>query len=145
MRRETLMNSQKNLLRIAVTIIVLILLVYRYKIWVNAPVDPPKAHDVSVKTISWEDADKYYGCYVTVKGKITDTHNTGKVCFLNFHPNYRRFLTLVIFKSDFKKFSEKPEQYYKGKSVRVSGFVKKYQDKPEIILKNKKQISITEL
>lgn len=92
--------------------------------------------------ISWEDADKYYGKYCSVKGKIVATFNSGKACFLNFHKNWKRYFTAVIFASDFHEFPSNPEDYYNGKEVKVIGIIKEYQGKPEIIVKNPNQIKI---
>lgn len=98
----------------------------------------------NIDIISWKNATLYYGKYKTVEGRIVDTHNSGKACFLNFHPNWKIYFTAVIFRSDFHKFPDKPEEYYFGKKVRVSGYIKKYQGKPEIILKYPSQIEILE-
>ena len=107
-----------------------------------------KTTDVSVKqskkTISWQDADKYYGKLVNVEGRIIRTYNSGKACFLNFHSDYRRYFTAVIFKSDFDKFPPSPEEYYKGKKVQVTGAIKEYKGSPEIILNSPSQIKILE-
>lgn len=92
--------------------------------------------------ISWDEADKYYGQTITITGKIVGTHNTGKVCFLNFHQNWKKYFTAVIFTSDFDKFPSNPESHYLNKEVKVTGFVKEYQGKPEIILKDPSQIVI---
>ena len=92
--------------------------------------------------VRWDEADKYYGQTVTVTGKIVATHNSGKACFLNFHPNYKKYFTAVIFASDFGKFPLNPESYYLDKDVKVTGLVKEYQGKPEIILKDPSQIEI---
>jgi len=96
------------------------------------------------KIISWEDADKYYGKTMIVEGTIVAANSTGKVCFLNFHKNWKRYFTAVIFASDFHKFPESPKNYYNGKKVRITGLIKKYQGKPEIIIKNPSQIEIIE-
>lgn len=95
-----------------------------------------------IKEISWEDADNHYGEYCCVKGKIISTYNSGKACFLNFHKNWKRYFTAVIFASDYRKFPANPENYYQSKTVRVTGIIKKYQGKPEIIVKNPGQIEI---
>ncbi|HEC77508.1 MAG TPA: thermonuclease family protein [candidate division WOR-3 bacterium] len=94
--------------------------------------------------ISWLDAAKYYGQIKTVEGKIVLTNNTGKVCFLNFHADWKRYFTAVIFAGDFDKFPRHPEDYYLNKRVRVRGLIKKYRDKPEIILKSPEQIKVIE-
>jgi DNA/RNA endonuclease YhcR with UshA esterase domain len=95
-----------------------------------------------IEVISWEDADKYYGKEVIVEGKVVATHNSGKACFLNFHKNWERYFTAVIFKSDLHKFPNQPEEFYKNKKVRIKGIIKKYKGKPEIILKSPLQIEI---
>ena len=97
-----------------------------------------------VDVISWRDAGKYYGQIKVVEGKIVASNNTGKVCFLNFHKDWRRYFTVVIFASDFDKFPAHPEDYFLNRVVRVRGLIKEYRDKPEIILKSPNQIRILE-
>ena len=94
--------------------------------------------------ISWADADKHIGEYCFVGGVIVSTGNSGKICFLNFHKDYRNHLTAVIFSSDFSRFPENPEKYYLGKKVLVSGYIKEYKGKPEIVLTKANQIKILE-
>ncbi|UCD05705.1 MAG: thermonuclease family protein [candidate division WOR-3 bacterium] len=94
--------------------------------------------------IQWQEADQYYNQNKIVEGKIVASNNTGKVCFLNFHKDWRRYFTAVIFASDFDKFPEHPEDYYLNRVVRVRGLVKEYRGKPEIILKSPNQIEIVE-
>jgi len=92
--------------------------------------------------VSWKEAHKYYGKIVTVEGRVVATYNSGKACFLNFHKNWRRYFTAVIFASNFRKFSSAPEEYYRNKKVRVKGLVKEYKGKPEIIVTSPTQIAI---
>jgi micrococcal nuclease len=92
--------------------------------------------------ISWRDAEQYYGQTRTVEGKIVASNNTGKVCFLNFHKDWRRYFTAVIFASDFDVFPAHPEDHYLNRVVRVKGLIKEYRGKPEIILKSPSQIEI---
>ncbi len=94
------------------------------------------------EVISWEDAHHYYGELKTVEGVIVKSHNSGKAVFLNFHPNWKRYFTAVILAEDFHKFPENPERRYLNKRVRVTGIIKKYQDKPEIILHSPDAIQI---
>jgi len=91
--------------------------------------------------ISWENADQYYGQNKTVEGTIVLTKCTPKVCYLNFHPNWRVCFTAVIFASDWYKFPANPDKYYLNKKVRVTGKIKRYKGKPEIILQNPNQIA----
>lgn len=92
--------------------------------------------------VNWKDADKYYGQNKTVEGTIVMTKCTPKVCFLNFHPDYKTYFTAVIFASDFSNFPANPDMYYRNKKVRVTGLIKEYQGKPEIILNSPSQIEI---
>lgn len=97
-------------------------------------------HDV----ISWRDAAHYYGQTKTVEGTVVISNNTGKVCFLNFHKNWKKYFTAVIFSSDFDRFPPHPEDHYLNRHVRVTGLIKEYKGKPEIILKSPSQIEIVE-
>ncbi len=98
--------------------------------------------EIESEIISWQDADKYYGQTKTVEGTIVATNNIGKVCFLNFHKNWRKYFTAVIFSSNFDEFPSNPEDYYLNRTVRVRGLIKEYKGKPEIILKSPSQIEI---
>lgn len=94
------------------------------------------------KEISWEEAANYYGQTVWVRGRVVAANNTGKVCFLNFHRNWKRYFTVVIFASSFSRFPEPPERLYLNKEIRVYGRIKEYQGKPEIIVESPDQIEI---
>ncbi|MCK5708609.1 MAG: hypothetical protein KAI43_13255 [Candidatus Aureabacteria bacterium] len=96
------------------------------------------------KIVSWKDANDYIGQYITVEGTIVATYNSGKACFLNFHRNYKKYFTAVIFASNYHKFNGKPEVIYKGKKVQITGMVKKYEGKSEIIVGSPGQIKIVE-
>ena len=99
---------------------------------------------VETEVIVWQDAADYYGQTKTVEGQIVASNNTGKVCFLNFHKDWKKYFTAVIFFSDFDKFPANPEDYYLNRKVRVSGLIKEYKEKPEIIVKSPSQIKIIE-
>lgn len=94
------------------------------------------------RAVSWEDAGRYVGSLVSVEGKIVLAHNTGKVCYLNFHPNWKRYFSLVIFASDFARFPSPPEKAYFEKQVRVTGIVKEYEGRPEMVISSPEQIQI---
>jgi len=100
------------------------------------------SQDTSMPVVSWEDADKYYGKVVIVEGIVVVSNNTGKACFLNFHRNWKRYFTAVIFSSSFPKFPFAPEEHYLDKKVRIKGLVKEYQGKPKIVVDSPIQIEI---
>ena len=121
-------------------------------LWAFAVFQPPDTTGVAIKVaenlttdvISWRDAAQYYGQTKTVEGRVVASNNTGKVCFLNFHKNWKEYFTVVIFSSDFNRFPARPEDYYLNRNVRVKGLIKEYKGKPEIILKGPAQIEIIE-
>jgi hypothetical protein len=94
--------------------------------------------------ISWEAAERYVGKRARVEGKIIRTHNSGKACYLNFHNNFTRYLSLVIFQEDLWKFPLKPESFYLNKTIVVRGKIEAYEGRPEIIIHSPKQIKILE-
>ena len=92
--------------------------------------------------ISWQEAENYYGQTVTVAGEVVATRNTGKACFLNFHRDWKRTFTAVIFAGNFGRFPSPPEDLYLGHEVRVTGRVREYRGKPEIVVDAPSQIHI---
>ena len=67
----------------------------------------------------------------------------GQPTYLNFdrpYPNH--IFTALIWGSDRDKFGNAPETFYQGKAVCVSGVIKSYRGKPEIILKSPGQITL---
>ena len=96
------------------------------------------------KIYFWDDPQLYdgslYGEIITVEFVVVNSYNSGKACFLNAHSNWKKYFTVVIFKSDFDKFPPNPEDHYYMKKIRIKGVLKEYQGKPEIILKNPSQI-----
>ena len=97
--------------------------------------------DANLPVIDWVNADQHYNQYVIIEGIIINTYNSGKVCFLNFHPDYQYF-TAVIFACDFSGFPYPPDTYYLGKKVQIIGIIREYKGSPEIIVKTPDQIKI---
>ena len=158
------------LIRLGTTVIAVVLVMYLAKVWFvdprlavlsveeeapkpvvkeTKPVPKPQPLALPSGVISWKDAAKHYGEHGTVEGKIVATKNTGKVCFLNFDPDWKTTFTAVIFAKRFSAFPPNPENYYLNKRVRVTGYIKeyrgrggKYAPKPEIICESPSQIEI---
>jgi len=101
-----------------------------------------EVRDKSEDTVPWDLAGNYIGKHMMVEGKIARTHNSGKACFLNFHNNWVRYFSLVIFDNVFHRFPEKPEEFYLEKFVRVRGKIKMFSGRPEIVLNSPDQIKI---
>jgi DNA/RNA endonuclease YhcR with UshA esterase domain len=108
----------------------------------SEPVAP--AAEKAAKAISWQKAAGYTGQTVTVEGQVVDTYNSGKTVFLNFDKDYRNSFKVVIFAKNWPLFPAPPEDYYRQKTIRVTGPVELYQNAPEIIVDRPDQIELVE-
>jgi len=97
-----------------------------------------------LKVINACEAKNYYGKEIIVEGKVFNTYRSKtKTIFLDFEKSYpHQCFSAVIFSSDQYKFAENPEKYYDQKTLRIRGKILKYQEKPEIILKDPLQIEL---
>jgi len=105
-------------------------------LWADDEGSPP--------VIGWQDASDHIGDLAIVEGTVVATKNTGKACFLNFHPDWKHHFTAVILAGDFPAFPDAPEDRYRGRVVRVRGRIKEYRGKPEILVRNPSQITTVE-
>jgi cardiolipin synthase len=92
--------------------------------------------------LRWDQTAAYVGQTVTVEGEVIDTYDSGKVTFLNF--DEERTFTVVIFASDYPAFPQPPEDLYWRKRVRVTGQLKPYEGKLEIIVEAPEAVEIVE-
>ncbi|MEI7640224.1 MAG: thermonuclease family protein [bacterium] len=104
----------------------------------------PVAVEVEVKdgSASFKDAAKYLNMETKIHGTIVAVKNTGKVCYLNFDKDYKKYIAVIIFAKNFRKFPQAPEVYYKNKTVTVSGKVVEYKGRLEIIVNGPEQLEI---
>jgi micrococcal nuclease len=100
------------------------------------------ASATSDPAVPWEEAHRHAGEEIVVSGTVVRTHKTAKVLYLNFHPNWKRYLTLVILAADLPRFPENPETAYKGKRIRVRGEVKIHKDRPEMLVRDPADITV---
>jgi len=100
------------------------------------------------KPVPAAEAIKQVGEVKTVYGVVVSakysTATRGKPTFLNLDEPYpNQVFTVLIWGSDRSKFAERPETYYKGKVIYVTGLVETYRGAAEIIVRNPSQISET--
>ena len=118
------------------------------------PVDPPKdAPGAAARAgpprppgargaVPWEEAHRHEGEEIAVEGTIVRTHRAEKVLYLNFHPNWKRYLSLVIPASDLHRFPVDPEKAYRGMKVRARGEVQVYKGRPEMVVRSPEDIAV---
>lgn len=95
------------------------------------------------QTIIPDSAKNYVGKEVTVCGEVKGTYTSknNQTVFMNFGEDYpNQVFSVIIFADDAKKFSENPATSYKFKNICVTGVVKLYKGKPEIVVTETKQI-----
>ena len=93
------------------------------------------------ETIAPGEAKTHAGENLTVEGIVTDVHHaaSGKMIFLDIGGRYpNQQFTAVIFQDDFSKFPKVDS--LEGKTVDVTGTIKVYKGRPEIVLHDPAQI-----
>lgn len=91
---------------------------------------------------SYLEANDHIGEEAVVTGKVIDTYNSGRACFLNFHEDWKSHFSVVIFAKNFERFESPPDILYRGAEVRVTGEIKEYQGHSEIAVVDPSQIEI---
>lgn len=81
-----------------------------------------------------------YTCGKVYSSKVLDSNG---MILLNVGAEYPDSpLTIVIYADKLKNFDFKPNEYYKGKNICVSGKIKMYKGKPEIIINTQHAIQV---
>jgi len=87
-------------------------------------------------------ANKHYGENAIVTGKVVEVSIRPKVVILNFEQPFPDApFTGVIFNRSTNQFGDLSS--LKGKNVEIKGAIKNYQNKPEMILTNANQLTIS--
>ena len=98
------------------------------------------------QTVSADSIAKYEGKTVTVCSKVIETHVSGgdkKNVTLNFgKPFPKNTFAVFIAEGDVANFKNNPAEFYKDKNICITGPVKMYKDKPEIVVTKEDQIKI---
>ena len=102
---------------------------------------------ISQKSITAAETGNHIGETITVCDKVFGTKylesSSSAPTFLNMGAAYPNSpFTVVIFGSNRPNFKEKPELYYDNKKVCVTGTIKEYKGKPEMIISNESEINI---
>jgi DNA/RNA endonuclease YhcR with UshA esterase domain len=107
------------------------------------PEDKPKD-----KPLTPAEAAKKVGEKVTVEMEVKSAGKGSGVCFLNSEADFKdpKNFTLFIGKAGAEKFKEAkvedPAAHFKGKTVRATGKVALYRERPQIVVEDPAQIAI---
>jgi len=113
----------------------------------NRTQQPKPSVMLSSTTISPADAARHIGETLTICGQVYGgrylENSTGQPTLINMGSEYPdNPFTLVIYGNDRARFSYKPEEYLKGKVICVTGLIKEYKGKPEIVVSDVNQIRL---
>jgi len=98
-------------------------------------------NSVPLKKIAVMEATNHYNEKVIVSGKIAEVNVRPSVVILNFEKAYPDSpFSAVVFAKATNKFGALTN--LEGKDVEVSGMIKTYHGKPEIVLSNATQLTI---
>jgi hypothetical protein len=96
--------------------------------------------------VSIDSVAKYQGKTVTVCSKVQGifvSKGEKKTTFISFgNPYPNSIFTAVIFDADLPNFKYNPSEYLKDKNVCITGLIKIYNGKPEMILSDEDQLKI---
>ena len=92
--------------------------------------------------LDWRDARAALGEVAWISGKVIRVGKAGRVNFLNFDTQRPPQFTGIIFKKSLDNFPKPLKEMYLDKIVRIRGRVVTYQDKPQIVVTDPKQIEI---
>lgn len=105
--------------------------------------DPPIARAAEEKTISWQDARDHVGEDVAVVGRVVRANRTGSgTVFLDFAQDYRGTLSVHIPAQAAARFSAPPQDFYRGKMVRVRGKIVLFKNDPSLTLTDPGHIAV---
>ena len=91
-------------------------------------------------TISIKDIAKHIGETVTICDSVYTTRALPNLTLFNLGAEFpKQLLTVVIYKADLTKIKE-PEKTYLTKKVCITGKLVLYNDKPQIVVNEPKQI-----
>ena len=103
------------------------------------------ARGVPPPIVSWQDASRYVGEVVTVEGDVAEARTTADTCALEFALDDPRAFRAVLLLPLLTSLPQHPDQLYRGKRVRVSGRIARFQGRPEMVLRAPGQIEVVDV
>lgn len=102
---------------------------------------PVSAH--ASEPIPWQDAHDHVSRRVVVEGIVAATRRIDAGCVLAFTDEEPPAFTVKLVMPLFTRGPDRPEEYYRGKRVRVTGVVRQLSgEPPEIIVRNPAAITV---
>lgn len=107
-----------------------------------APLKTQVPGDPSPGIVSFEAAGRLVGRTITVEGRIVRAYRNRDALFLNFHPNWKRYLSIRIPSEELDRFPPSPGDVFRGSRVRVTGTVSLSEKAPQIVVRSPEAITL---
>jgi hypothetical protein len=91
------------------------------------------------------DAPAYVGSAVTVEGDVAVARSDLDGLVLELAPPGPKSVRIVLVRALFTSLPRAPERIYAGKRVRVTGLLRRFQGRPEMVLQSPSQIEIVDV
>jgi hypothetical protein len=95
--------------------------------------------------VPWREAAAHVGEFVTVEGDVARAELAGEGLVLEFAADDPRAFRAVLLIPMISDLPRRPERLYLGRRVRVSGLVRRFHDRPEMILRAPSQIAVVDV
>jgi hypothetical protein len=99
----------------------------------------------SMPVVPWPEAGAHVGEVVTVEGDVTTARLTAEGLVLEFAAGDPHAFCAVLLIPMITDLPRRPERLYLGRRVRVSGLVRRFHDRPEMILRAPTQIEVVDV
>lgn len=85
--------------------------------------EPAAEEAPTADTVPLQDAEKYMGQTITIRGRIVGTHLSSRSgnLYLNYHQDFKRYVSIKIPAASLSRFPAGAENYYRGKEVQATG------------------------
>ena len=96
-----------------------------------------------IHTVSAYDADRYIGEFVRIYGKVYEAwfnQATDEVNLYFGEPYPYQDFTVIISGKDARRYNRRPERYFTGRDIAVTGIVSVFEGKSEMVIKRRSQI-----
>jgi hypothetical protein len=103
------------------------------------------ARAVAPPVVPWQEADHHVGEIVTLEGVVASVRSTGDTWVLEFAPDDAHAVRVVLMVPLLSNLPRAPERLYGARRVRASGLVRRFQGRPEMVIRNPSQIEVVDV
>lgn len=99
---------------------------------------------VAPPVVDWRDAGERAGQVVTVEGDVRNAECSEDRCVLEFAPEDARGFRVVVLMPMFSRAADAPDVTYRGRRIRATGKVQRFQGRVEMVLRGTGQIELAD-